>query len=620
MVAIAMPLLIAGIATAERSGWARWIAYGITRILDTIPLFLWLAIIFSAIDIRGFLGQSIAMVLVAFPFTVGIVLERFQEISNFPFVQNARSSGMSLYKRLFWFVVPNGISSVYYPAVVIFGLSLTFDAILGIMGLADRSTPSIGTLLWRAKERASVDPILSVYALATLALTIMLFIILKRLNNAEKWQKVRVDARYVSETEGNLSLDLLEFHHECVGIFGPSGIGKTTLIESIARASVAKNSEKILSYLPQNPRDLFPSQLSVESLIDTIAAGLADASAYKNRCRMMLKKLRLEPGELFQAPSSTLSGGEIQRAAAAILLAREPDIFLADEPSSSLDAENKDLFAIFLKATMEASEKLTILISSHDHKFIENTCDRILKLDNGELIEQESKIDFASIDLKDNGDSAESEPALDLSIHRHAVRSSALGKRQLLLPNFHHLFCRGKIYGVSGPSGIGKSTLLRIIADNETVTNGSISRFTKNNVKPICLLIPQDTRMFFDPKRTIEEYIRLLTQQVGKNLCIEALKGLMSNLELNDFSIIKRKPDQVSGGELQRISLAVALWLDPQLLCLDEIDTGVPFSTKSTISKVIEDSIRGSDKVAVIVSHDSSFLSLLSDEIIPIEG
>ena len=175
LIAVAFPLLVAGFATGRKSTGLRWAAYGATRILDTVPLFFWLALIFSGIGLQGFWGRQLAIVLVAFPFTLGMVLDRFLEIAELPFVQNARESGMGVPARLWRLVIPNGLSSLYYPAVIIFGLSLTFDAVLGLMGMANRSNPSLGTLLWRAKERASIDTSLSILAIAAMLLTIAIF-------------------------------------------------------------------------------------------------------------------------------------------------------------------------------------------------------------------------------------------------------------------------------------------------------------------------------------------------------------------------------------------------------------------------------------------------------------
>lgn len=174
-IAVSIPLLVAGFAAARKSRALRWGTYGVARILDAVPLFLWVALIFSAMSLQGFWGRQIAIALVAFPFTLGLVLERLTEIAELPFVQNARACGVRLPVRMFRLIVPNGISAVYFPMVTVFGLSLTFDAVLGLLGMASRSSLSLGTLLWRAKERAFIDPSLSILAVSALVVTMALF-------------------------------------------------------------------------------------------------------------------------------------------------------------------------------------------------------------------------------------------------------------------------------------------------------------------------------------------------------------------------------------------------------------------------------------------------------------
>jgi ABC-type dipeptide/oligopeptide/nickel transport system permease subunit len=179
-VAVAIPLLIAGLAAAGSSQFLRWLTYWAARVLDAIPLFLWVALIFSTLGFYGLWGRQLAIVVAALPFTLGLVLKRFDEVSALPFVQNARSCGIRLPQRLWRLVIPNGLSAVYFPFVTVFGLSLTFDAILGILGMTTRTSLSLGTLIWRAKERAAVDNTLSMLAIAAMLLTIGLFALMAR--------------------------------------------------------------------------------------------------------------------------------------------------------------------------------------------------------------------------------------------------------------------------------------------------------------------------------------------------------------------------------------------------------------------------------------------------------
>jgi peptide/nickel transport system permease protein len=199
-VAVAIPVLIGGFAAAGTSRVLRWATYSTARILDAVPLFLWVALIFSTLGLHGLWGRQLAIVLAALPFTLGLVLERFDEISALPFVQNARACGMRLPQRMWRLVIPNGLSAVYFPFVTVFGLSLTFDAVLGLLGMTTRTSLSLGTLLWRAKERAAIDITLSIIAFAAMLVTVGLFVLLSRL--AVRRPMIPIETINVAEWNG----------------------------------------------------------------------------------------------------------------------------------------------------------------------------------------------------------------------------------------------------------------------------------------------------------------------------------------------------------------------------------------------------------------------------------
>ncbi len=181
VVAVTIPLIVAALAASRDAPALRLAVHGAARVLDAIPLFLWVTLIFSTLGLQGYWGRQVAIVVAAFPFTLGLVLERFVQVGRLPFVQNARACGVGLPERLLRLVAPNSVSSLYYPLVVVFGLGLTLDAVLGLLGMSSRTELSLGTLLWRAKERAAVDPILSILAIAAMLATILLFALLRRL-------------------------------------------------------------------------------------------------------------------------------------------------------------------------------------------------------------------------------------------------------------------------------------------------------------------------------------------------------------------------------------------------------------------------------------------------------
>jgi energy-coupling factor transport system ATP-binding protein len=403
---------------------------------------------------------------------------------------------------------------------------------------------------------------------------------------------------------------------EAVGIVGPSGAGKTTLIEAIANSLLVRPGSARLAYLPQNPRDLFPSQLTVRTLFHALSQRQHEPLRYETRCRELLGALELDADAIIAAPSQTLSGGEIQRTAVAGLLATEPALLLADEPSASLDVDSKAALARLLML-MRTNHNLALVVASHDIEFVQQTCDRVFSISETGIVE----VNLEEADELPRPDRrlAGSEIALTVTVSRHQKRPTPLARPRMIISGFKHAFRAGSVYGVSGPSGVGKSTLLRIVAGHERPTKGRVAHAVVAGSRPRALLVPQDPRQFFDPLRSMAAHARFLTASTNRQTTMADLAGILDRLALHDASMLERRPNQVSGGEAHRLALAVALWLQPRLICLDEVDAGVPFSIKPLIAQTILERVRTTGSIALVASHDRQFLAKLCDEIIDLE-
>ncbi|MGC4019263.1 MAG: ABC transporter ATP-binding protein [Muricomes sp.] len=200
----------------------------------------------------------------------------------------------------------------------------------------------------------------------------------------------------------------------CAGITGPSGSGKTTLLKVIlgvlSENVVVKQGEILLDgndllkmdakerrnlcgtrfgFIPQSPMAAFNPYVSVGSQMSETfrkRLGLGKSSA-KQLSMEMLKKVNLsDTDRVYNARSSQLSGGMLQRITMAILLGLEPSYIFADEPTSALDERNRQEFLI--AQLMELKVKSSILFVSHDDDAIKQLCDEILILQNGKVVEQ----------------------------------------------------------------------------------------------------------------------------------------------------------------------------------------------------------------------------------------
>ena len=180
-IVLAPPVIAAyGVATI-RSSLLDQFTYGVTRTLDVIPLFLWVAIAYVSLGSSGTLLKLVSISVVSFPFVMGLCLPRFRRIATAPFSLNATAARTPFSIRIWQHFMPNALPVLAYPFVVIFGVCVTFDAALGLLGMGTRSDLSLGMLLLRAKERVPIDGDIGWSATGALAVCLLVFWLLRTL-------------------------------------------------------------------------------------------------------------------------------------------------------------------------------------------------------------------------------------------------------------------------------------------------------------------------------------------------------------------------------------------------------------------------------------------------------
>lgn len=229
---------------------------------------------------------------------------------------------------------------------------------------------------------------------------------------------INIEQLSVKEKSGRLLLDQVSIKipsGTVVGLTGHSGCGKTTLLRSIfgmlhtdckiANGKILMDETDLLSlsrrnhrslcgrkmgYIPQSPMTAFDSRLKIGfQIIETFknslkmrqqeAIALAEETLNLVNLRETKRVMNAYPGEL--------SGGMLQRVAAAILLGMSPDYIFADEPTAALDEENRDLLLELLETQMRDQ---SILLVSHDAAALEKLCSNVYVLGEGRVIEQGS--------------------------------------------------------------------------------------------------------------------------------------------------------------------------------------------------------------------------------------
>lgn len=444
-----------------------------------------------------------------------------------------------------------------------------------------------------------------------------------------------------------------------IALVGRNGSGKSTLLKVIAREIEADDAVYFvqpatkISYMPQE-QDF--SQYA--TLRDVVLSGLKD----KNPENEYKADILIEQLEILQNQSpKTASGGELKKAALAKALISEPDILLLDEPTNHLDIKTIEKLEKFIIDFPSA-----IILISHDRAFLEHTSKTTIWLDRGTLRRnnkgfaffeqwQEQVIEQEIIEQKYLNKKLEEETewlhkgvtarrkrnqgrlrrlialraerkeqikqigSVNLEVQEGSLRSKmvveakhiskAFGNRDIV-KDFSIRIIKGNKIGIVGPNGAGKTTLVKMLCKKLEPDSGSV-RMAKNLEEAYF----EQNRISLDPKKTL-----------WKTLCAEGdhiwVRGHFRHVVayLKDFLF---KPEQaqcpvsaLSGGEKNRLMLALILARPSNFLVLDEPTNDLDMDTLDLLQEVLSEY----EGTVLIVSHDRDFLDKVTTSLIYMSG
>ena len=429
---------------------------------------------------------------------------------------------------------------------------------------------------------------------------------------------------------------------ECILLCGRSGCGKSTLLKlmngiipefyngdisgsvmvngmNTFTAPIYKLSKNVGSVF-QNPK----TQFYTTNTTDEIAFGLEnygiEREVINERIKEVEKEFHLE--KLMNKNIFNLSGGEKQKIAIASIYALNPEIFILDEPSSSLDVKSMKELSLTIKKLKSLGK--TIVIAEHRLWYLKDIVDRAIYLENGKIIREYSMdeienlsedermrtglrhSDYKAIERFDDFETSNKGTLLELK--------NLIFKRntKIILSIEDLKFCYGNIIGIVGENGIGKSTLAKIICGLYKENKGKILRDNENLNKKSrlneSLLIMQEVncQLFTD---SVKDEI-VLTSNIKDN---NVLDTCLIDMELKNMS--DRNPHTLSGGQKQRVIILSALLSDKKILFFDEPTSGLDYRNMKIVAKNIK-KVKEEDKLVLIISHDVEFLELVCDKVI----
>jgi len=382
----------------------------------------------------------------------------------------------------------------------------------------------------------------------------------------------------------------------------------------------AKNGagdRRAFGYLPQAGVHLFLPLLAANATIRLLTGSDEKTSSNQlTNIDQVLVEFKLNPRRVRGSRGADLSGGEAQRLAIAITLALDPLVWIGDEPTSSLDGGNRARLITHLNR-IRAQRRTATLIASHDVDFLRAVCDEVLVLDEKGLHPApEEQVVTAVMRTPSKN---EGKIVISLTGISHGYGGNWTPTRWVVR-DFSADYRASRVYGIIGPSGAGKSSLLRIIAGHERPRRGSVRRYGGiDSDRPTAMLVPQDTREFFNPAQSIGNFAKTLAGGLVPSPEISTLADKLKLLNVDPI-LLDLHPSGPSGGETQRIALAICFWLKPKLLCLDEIDSGLDPKNKRTAGEAISRYAQEHDATVVIATHNLPFADATCDSVLLMEG
>jgi microcin C transport system ATP-binding protein len=374
--------------------------------------------------------------------------------------------------------------------------------------------------------------------------------------------------------------------------------------------------------------------------------GLTGVAARKRVIELLSEVGIPQPETRIHSYPHQLSGGQRQRVMIALALANEPELFIADEPTTALDVTVQAQILKLLK-DLRARRGMAMLFITHDLGIVRKIADRVCVMQGGKIVETGTRDEIFSapkhaytralIAAEPKGEPAKPQPDAPVVVSADDLKIWFPIKRGFFRRTVGHIKAvdgvslavrKGETLGVVGESGSGKTTLglalLRLISsDGPIVFMGKqIQKLKFREMRPFrreMQVVFQDPYGSLSPRMSIEDI-------VGEGLRVHHPKLSASEREarviaaLNDVGLDPatrhRYPHEFSGGQRQRIAVARAMALEPSFVVLDEPTSALDMMIQAQIVDLLRELQRKHDLTYMFISHDLKVVAALASHVI----
>ncbi len=413
----------------------------------------------------------------------------------------------------------------------------------------------------------------------------------------------------------------------------------------LSERELRKVRGKGISIIFQDPMTSLNPYLKVgEQLIEPLRlhAGMNRKQAWARATEVLAEVGIPNPAQRMNAWPFEFSGGMRQRVVIAMALITEPDIIIADEPTTALDVTVQ---AQILKLIRELQQRrnIGVIFISHDLSVVADIADHIAVMQYGRFVEQGSRDDIfrhaqhpytqqllAAVPDSEKRVAAGGHPQPLVEVNNLLVEfpDNQGGEPIKAVNDVSLQIGRGEILGLVGESGSGKSTLGRSILRLQNPTSGSIlfdghdiTTLNAGQLKPLrrrMQIIFQDPYSSLNPRMTVYDTLAepLLLHRIAtkKNLDTEVFQ-LMDSVGLSRESVL-RYPHEFSGGQRQRIAIGRAIATRPEFIVADEPVSALDVTIQAQVLDLLLELVERYNLTMLFVSHDLGVVRYLADRIL----